>query len=690
MSTETIALLEGNTFVVSDRRGDFEASPSSTQGLFADDTRFLSSWVLTVGGKRPTVLSTDDVEYFEGRFFLAPTSGTIYVDADMSIMRTRTVARGFREVVAVSNHAPSRRELDITIEVDADFADLFEVKDVLAKKGTVRRLVKNNQLVLRYQRETFIRETVIDAPGASSVDEHGIHYHVVLGPQGEWTTAIAVQVVGAKEIALQRAAAAQPKPDRLHGVRRGDDLVSEAPQVLTNWLPLVQTYERSIADLGALRFHPLLEPERSMPAAGLPWFMAIFGRDSILTSFQALPFQPELAATTLSLLAARQGMHVDAFRDEEPGKILHEARAGEMTAFLERPHSPYYGSADSTPLFLVLLDEYELWTGDAELVRKLEGAARAALGWIDAYGDRIGNGYISYKRRNDQTGLENQCWKDSWNSIVFRDGSLSKLPRACCEIQGYAYDAKVRCARLARTFWNDVAFAERLEREAADLKARFNGDFWMPDRRCFALAIDGDGRQVDSITSNIGHLLFSGIVDDDKAPRVVEHLMSDELFSGWGVRTMATGEGGYNPIGYHLGTVWPHDNSIIALGLERYGFRDEAARVASGILQAARYFRYRLPEAFAGYDRKATSFPVEYPTACSPQAWATGAPLLLLRTMLGLEPRGNRLTVDAALPAEIEWLEVRGLRGRWGVADAVGRRAVAPRPSPERAGTSAH
>jgi glycogen debranching enzyme len=287
----------------------------------------------------------------------------------------------------------------------------------------------------------------------------------------------------------------------------------------------------------------------------------------------------------------------------------------------------------------------------------------------------MGNGYVSYQRRNEETGLENQCWKDSWNSILFRDGSLSKLPRACCEIQGYAYDAKVRCARLARRFWNDPALAGRLEREAADLKARFNRDFWMPDRECYALALDGAGRQVDSITSNIGHLLWSGIVDDDKAPAVARHLMSDALFSGWGVRTMAASEGGYNPIGYHVGTVWPHDNSIIALGLNRYGYREDSSRIASGILQAAVYFKSRLPEAFAGYPRDVTRFPVEYPTACSPQAWATGTPLLLLRTMLGLEPRGNRLLVDAQLPPEIESLELRGLPGRWGVADVAGRRA---------------
>jgi glycogen debranching enzyme len=405
--------------------------------------------------------------------------------------------------------------------------------------------------------------------------------------------------------------------------------------------------------------------------------MAVFGRDSIIMSLQTLPFVPQLAATTLRVLAHRQGSRVDPFRDEEPGKILHESRLGEMTAFAERPHSPYYGSADGTPLFLVLLDEYERWTGDVDLVKTLEPAARNALRWIDEYSDRLGNGYVSYQRR-EETGLDNQCWKDSWNSILFRDGTLSKVPRACCEIQGYAYDAKVRCARLARKFWNDPALADRLEREAASLKARFNRDFWMPDRECYALAIDGDLRQVDSITSNIGHLLWSGIVDDDKAAHVVRHLMGPKLFSGWGIRTMAEGEGGYNPIGYHVGTVWPHDNSLIAWGLNRYGYREESAMIASGILQAAKFFNYRLPEAFAGYPRRQTHFPVEYPTACSPQAWATGAPLLFIRTMLGLEPRGNRLTVDAALPPHIEWLEVSGIPGRWGTVDAAGRRPTIP------------
>src|SRR5512132_496024 len=414
-------------------------------------------------------------------------------------------------------------------------------------------------------------------------------------------------------------------------------------------------------------------PSGALPAAGLPWFMAVFGRDSLITSLQALPFLPALARTTLLVLSEYQGARRDDFRDEEPGKILHELRRGEMTAFEARPHSPYFGSADSTPLFLILLDEYEQWTGDGQLVQDLEFAARMGLEWIDRYGDRDGDGYVEYERKNKASGLENQCWKDSWDSIRHADGRLAKLPRATCEIQGYVYDAKVRCARLARTVWKDRALAERLEAEAACLKRRFNRDFWIEEGQFFALALDGDKHQVDSLTSNTGHLLWSGIVEDDKIEACVRHLLGERLFSGWGVRTMAEGDAGYNPIGYHVGTVWPHDNSIIAWGLRRCGYRAEAAQLALAMLEAATAFRGRLPEAFAGYPRALTGWPVEYPTACSPQAWASAAPLLLCRTLLGLEPVGGRLLVDPALPDGIERIELLEIPGRWGRADAFGR-----------------
>jgi glycogen debranching enzyme len=446
-----------------------------------------------------------------------------------------------------------------------------------------------------------------------------------------------------------------------------------APRLRCDWEPLESIYRRSLVDLAALRFTPEVAGGKSLPAAGLPWFMTMFGRDSILTSLQALPFAPELAAGTLSALGEWQGSSLDDFRDEDPGRILHEMRYGEMTAFEERPHSPYYGCVDATLLYVVLLDEYERWTGDRKLVRELEYEARAALAWIDDYADLQGNGYVSYKRRNEKTGLENQCWKDSWDSISFRDGTLPGFPRATCELQGYAYDAKVRGARLARLVWKDAVLAERLEQEAADLKRRFNRDFWIEDGGYFALALDPEGRQVDTLASNNGHLLWSGIVDKSKAKTVAGHLLGPRLFSGWGVRTLAEGEGRYNPIGYHVGTVWPFDNSFIAWGLRRYGFKEEAARVAAGILDAAEFFEGRLPEAFGGYERSLTKYPVQYPTACSPQAWSTGAPLLLLRTMLGLEPHDDDLIIDAALPSTMGRLELLDIPGRWGRIDAFGR-----------------
>jgi glycogen debranching enzyme len=675
MADSSISILEGNTFVVSDRRGDVDASPTDTHGLFHNDTRFLSRWILTVDGQRPNVLSVDSLNYFATQFFLVPGTGTVYVDSPLSIMRQRAVGQGFHENLTILNHTAEAKDVDVRLEADCDFADLFEVKDALTKKGERYRRVEDHRLVLGYRRERFVRETWISTDAAAAVDDRGLGFRAHLEPHGTWNAGIDVvtAVTGLGRAATHAKYARGDDTPRPNMGASLEEWLAQAPKLVTSWPSLVQTYRRSLVDLAALRFFPVIAPGQALPAAGLPWFMTIFGRDSLLTSLQALPFSHELARTTLTVLGLRQGSIRDDFRDEEPGRILHESRAGELTAFEERPHSPYFGTADATPLFLILLDEYERWTGDADLVRRLEPQARAALRWIDEWGDRDHDGYIEYERRNTSTGLENQCWKDSWDSIAFADGALAPLPRATCELQGYAYDAKRRCARLAREIWNTPGMAEQLTTEAADLKRRFNNDFWIPERGFFALALDGKKRKVDSLTSNIGHLLWSGIVDDDKARACVDHLLGDRLFSGWGIRTMAEGEGRYNPIGYHVGTVWPFDNSFIAWGLRRYGYRKEAAQVAMGILEAAAYFDGRLPEAFAGYARAATRFPVEYPTACSPQAWSTGAPLLLLRTLLGLEPIGDRLLVDPALPTTLEQLELLDIPGRWGHTDAIGR-----------------
>jgi glycogen debranching enzyme len=679
MRAKPVSILEGDTFVVSDRRGDISISPEEAQGLFDGDTRYLSRWVLTVNGEQPNPLSTDDVQYFASQFFLVPGTGTIYVDSPMSIVRQRAVGGGFHEDLKITNHKAKPLDLDVRIEADADFADLFQVKDAEFKRaGKFYKRVQDDRLVLGYQREKFVRETWITSSAPAEIDEKGFRFRVHLEPHGEWRTSLDVLAAidgtqGAQTKPKYRDVHDTPTPNVGMSLQRW---MASAPQLHSSWTDLEKIYERSLVDLAALRFFSRYTPGEALPAAGLPWFMALFGRDSIFTSFQALPFVPDLASTTLRVLAMRQGTRTDDFRDEEPGKILHEARWGEMTAFEERPHSPYFGASDATPLFLILMDEFERWSGKHELVTKFEAEARAALKWIDEYGDRDDDGYVEYERRNKQTGIENQCWKDSWDSIAFSDGTLASYPIATCEIQGYVYDAKRRCARLARQFWGDSELATRLEKDAAELKRNFNRDFWIQEKQFFALALDGQKRKVDSLTSNIGHLLWSGIVDEDKAAACAKHLVGPRLFSGWGVRTMADDEGSYNPIGYHVGTVWPFDNSFVALGLRKYGFKKEAAQVALANLEAARYFQYRLPEAFAGYSRRETNFPVEYPTACSPQAWSAGAPLLFLTTLLGLEPVGDRLLVDPAVPKQIEWIELLNIPGRWGRTDAFARGLV--------------
>ncbi len=674
MPEDTFRILDGNTFMVCDGRGDIDPSPTSPTGLFSLDTRFLSLWHLSVDGQRLHALSVDETQYFQTRFFLVPGAPTQYVDAKVSVIRERSVVQSMRERLTVLNHDVKPVSLTVRVDAGSDFADLFEIKNVERKKGDYAIHVEEGGLRLTYNRATFHRATLISTTGEAKVDEQGFTYSVHIEPHGQWVTDLHIETLGAegKDIRLVLQGRRSRGMDQM--LQEQSEWLESSPRLTCDNESLTSTYRRSLVDLAALRYQPLTGGGRSMPAAGLPWFMSLFGRDSIITSFQALPFKPELARTTLNLLTTSQGVFLDDFREEEPGKVLHEIRYGETAAFGEQPHTPYYGAADSTTLFVVLLDEYERWTGDSDLVRRLEHQTRSALAWINEYGDLMGDGYVWYHCRNKETGLENQCWKDSWDSISYRDGTIPEGPRATCELQGYAYDAKRRGARLARLFWNDPAYADRLETEAEDLKRRFNRDFWVEDGEYYALGLDRDGRQLDSLTSNMGHLLWSGILDQPRAAKVAEHLLGPRLFSGWGVRTLAEGEGRYNPIGYHVGTVWPFDNSIIAWGLSRYRMREEAGRIADAMIEAASCFRGRLPEAFAGYDRALTEYPVEYPTACSPQAWSTGTPLLLLRTVLGLEPLGDHLVVDPALPAGLGRIELLDIPGRWGRTDAFGRR----------------
>jgi glycogen debranching enzyme len=692
MPDQLISVLDGNTFVVSDRDGDVRpGSLVPPHGFFSEDTRFVSRWELSIAGQPLDVLSTAHVHYFAAQFFLVPPTNTFHAASPLSVIRRRVVKDVWLEELLLSNHQEEPLDVVVELGVGADFADLFEVKDGHIRKRTVSSIVGENELVLRYRNGAYLRETRIGVSEHATVEPDRLRLRLELAPREERTVTFVITPYG--EQPDRPAVPRRPAGTfgDIEGRRRAElaAWLALAPVLETDGDALQHAYDQGLDDLAALRFYPHIgERDVSLPAAGLPWFMTLFGRDSIITSYQALPYQPELARTTLRTLAARQGTTVDDFRDEEPGKILHEVRFGELTATGERPHSPYYGTADATQLYLVLLDEYERWSGDTDLVRELEPNARAALEWIDRYGDLDGDGYVEYQTRNPRTGLVNQCWKDSWNSMRFADGRIAEGPIATCEIQGYGYDAKRRAARLAREVWLDDELAERLEAEADVLRHRFHEDFWLPDRAFFALALDGEKRPVDSLTSNIGHLLWSGIVRPEYAEAVVEHLMGEALYSGWGVRTMAVGDAGYNPIEYHNGTVWPHDTSLIAAGLRRYGYRAEAARLASGIVEASAYFDYRLPEVFAGFPAAHTHAPVEYPTASSPQAWAAAAPLLALTTVLGLEPGAGGPSPDPHLPAEFGSVVLRGVRGRWGRADVAAAAAGDGHRAPERAGRS--
>ncbi len=649
LSERTLSVLDGSTFVVGDRLGDIRGEAGREHGFYCEDTRFLSRWVLHAGETPLDLLGLDQSAHFAAQFFLTPQIGPDE-QAPCSIMRRRLIDHVWMEEISVTNHRHESSEMRLVLEVDTDFADLFEVKDGLVARRELSCRHDEQTLTLAYERADFRRSITIAASHPATVTRKGFAYSVQLAPGERWSTTFTIVPYAAQSgvaFAQREPRGALAQLSSSKSAELGDWL-ARAPVLQTQDVALAHTYRASLSDLGALRLHPDLLEGATLPAAGLPWFMALFGRDSLITSFQALPYLPELAATTLRVLAGRQAKIRDDFHEQEPGKILHELRFGELTARGERPHSPYFGTADATPLFLVLLDEYHRWSGDDDLVRTLEPHARAALAWIEDSGDADGDGYVEYACRNPTTGLANQCWKDSWDAIQFADGTLARGPIATCEIQGYVYDARRRSARLAREVWGDEPLARRLERQAADLRERFRRDFWMPERRCHALALDGEKHQVDSLTSNIGHLLWSGMLDDSEAATTAERLLDEQLYSGWGVRTLGIREAGYNPLGYHTGTVWPHENSLIAAGLARYGHNEAASAIASAMLCAAPHFEHRLPEVFAGYPRSMTSVPVAFPTASRPQAWAAGTPLLLLSTLLDLQPGQTDADIETA------------------------------------------
>ena len=674
-SGDEIQVLEGSTFLLSDASGDI--NEKTIQGLFDGDTRHVSRYVLTLNGERPQLLSSRQVDYFSAAFFLTNPEIQGLPIQTVSVHRIRFIGQGLHEDVSVHNHLPQPVTCTIRLSFGVDFADLFEVGDrEVSKEGTLRRdhdPEKDWLLKFHYQHDSFEAATVVSFSQQPRFEKDDAVFGLNLQPHGKWETCV--------EVSMHRGEI-DLKPVHGHGAfgeteREASQVVAkwreEIPDLEADWDLLRHVNQRSVVDLAALRLVAEVEGnEYSLPAAGLPWFMTLFGRDTLIVSYQALLVGPELAAGALRALADYQGKEMDDFQDEEPGKILHEIRYGELTALGRTPHRPYYGSADSTPLFLVLLSEYWRLTGDDALVRELEPAARSALRWMDDFGDLDGDGYVEYRTRSSR-GLRNQGWKDSEDSVLFADGTPAEPPIALCEVQGYAFDAKVRMSDVAQTVWGDEELAERLRRDAAALADRFDRDFWIEERGHYALALDGDKRQVDSLTSNTGHLLWSGIVPEKRARKVVERLFSEAMWTGWGVRTMSAEEGGYNPIAYHTGTVWPHDNSLISAGLARYGFWDEANRIAAAMFEAAEFTSYRLPEVFAGYPRGESRFPVRYPTASNPQAWATAAPFLWLRVLLGLDARDGRLVADPHIPEDHGEIRYRGIHAFGGRFDVFAR-----------------
>jgi glycogen debranching enzyme len=651
-----LTILEGSTFCICDDLGDIGAEGS---GLFAEDTRYLSRLRLTVNGERPLLLSSDKVEYFSAAFYMRnPLAGSLEHDT-LGIARERFVGEGMQDRIVVRNVGMEPISFELALEVQADFADIFLVKARDHALGDPKRAgelpvpapadydAERSRLVFADAEETGAC-TYVFVSQRPEPNGTALRYRVELEPREKWEIELDIHT------SLGGDGDEDPRGRRHFGgeVERVRDSLSawhlRVPQLRASWDTLGRSFGRSVSDLAALRLRGAGGIGK-LPAAGMPWFMTVFGRDTIITSLQTLLFGPELARAALEALSELQARTDDASIDAEPGKIVHEVRHGKAA----RTWFPaYYGTVDATPLYLILLSEVWRWTDDRLLVRGLKEAALRALEWVDGYGDRDGDGFVEYERRTER-GLANQSWKDSGDSQRFADGSVARGPIAPCEVQGYVYDAKRRTAELARVVWRDRGLAARLEHEARELRDRFDAAYWVEERGHYALALDGDKRHVDALTSNVGHLLWSGIVPAERVDAVVDALMGEGLWSGWGVRTMSAADRGFNPLSYHNGTVWPHDNSLIAWGLARCGRWNEAQRVARRMLEAASFFAYQLPEVFAGLGRADTPFPIAYPTAARPQAWAAGTPVLLLQLLLGLQPDQGRHALESVAPAQL-------------------------------------
>jgi glycogen debranching enzyme len=606
--------------------------PEYPHGVFFQDTRVLSCWSLTVNGQSLEPLAAQTKEPYRALFAGRVTRADGYADSPLIVERLREVGAGIQEQITVRNHSLETAECVISIRPEADFADLFEVKEArIQRRWKQERHVDGDSLTILGAWQDVRKGTIVQAPGAD-VTQEALSYRVSIGAHSQWSTLLTA--VPSNE------ATSPPPPSFVHTEgeeisprdRRRQEWMAKIPKLHMGNHSIERTLQRSYDDLGALRIEDPNFPERIVVAAGAPWFMTLFGRDSLWASEMAVAVDPSLALGTLQTLADRQGTVVDPVTEEEPGKILHEVRLDVSSGLSLGGKHIYYGSVDATPLFVTILGTVSRWGFAKDTIAALLPHADRALDWIRKYGDKDGDGFVEYQRLNPR-GLLNQGWKDSWDGINFADGTMAEGPIALCEVQAYVYDAYMARAWIAYDA-GDAALGTQLANEAAQLKKRFNEQFWIPERGYYAIALDGKKRQVDACASNMGHCLWVGLIDEDKAPMVADRLMSPEMFSGWGVRTLASDMGAYNPASYHNGSVWPHDNAVIVDGLLRYGFVEQAQRISTALLEAADYSAGRLPELFCGFSREQFAEPVPYPTACSPQAWAATTPLQLVTSLM--------------------------------------------------------
>ncbi len=664
-----LTLIEGKTFLSTTVAGDISPAGAPGVGFFHDDTRFLSCLELKVGGQRAVVLSSSTENTFASQIELTTGNITLRDSFDLPentihIRREQLLGRDvFFDRFTFANFNLSAVEMFIELSFEADFVDVFQVRGCPRPSHGqyYQPRIEPGRLSFFYRGlDGILRQTVVAMqPAPDHLGERTARWDLKLPSSRQFQLQITVTP------AVEGRQAPAREYDFAANLRRRRENYAEWQSLSTIFSSSHGVFDSALhAAVGD--FHALQIPDggQCTIGAGIPWFATIFGRDSIIASYQSLFLNPQLALDTLRVLARYQGTEYNDWRDEEPGKILHELRTGEMTRSGEMPFGPYYGSVDSTPLFLILLSETYNWTADDELMRELLPTAYRALDWIDRYGDLDGDGFVEFLRRSSK-GLVNQGWKDSWDANMRPDGTVARPPLALVEVQGYVYEAKYRMASLLRAF-GDTGRAERLRREAADLARRLEKSFWMSGSGYYAMALDADKRPLDVISSNPGHLLFTRVLSRDRVRALVNRLMQDDMFTGWGWRTLASSEPVFNPLSYHRGSVWPHDNSLIAHGMALNEFRRPVLTILTAMFQAALNFRdYRLPELFCGVQRRENDDPVHYPVSCSPQAWASGALFLILSSVLGIRPSAPRKELNIINPELPDWLDhlhIRNLR----------------------------